>query len=112
MSLILLSKMGVLSHNPIVDSNLEEYEKLNSVNNRGIMLCMREVTRVMVKQELRSIKSRSGERILGRGSIVNLGSSNSYITFSGFMPYTASKHAMVGLSKTAGKYQTYAVERR
>ena len=68
------------------------------------MLCMREVTRVMIKQEVKSIKSRNGTRILGRGSIVNVGSSNAYITFSGFMSYTASKHAMVGLSKTAGRY--------
>ena len=69
-----------------------------------MMLCIREVTKVMAKQEPGSVQSRSGMRNLGRGSIVNLGSSNSYISFPGFLPYTASKHAVIGLTKTAGKW--------
>ena len=67
------------------------------------MLCMRAVSRAMAAQEPLSYESRRyGKRSLGRGSIVNLGSANSHIAAPGMMPYTASKHAVMGITKTAG----------
>lgn len=67
------------------------------------MLCVSSVSKVMAAQEPRSFESRhGGTRSLGRGSIVNLGSVNSYVGVPGMMPYTASKHAVIGITKTAG----------
>ena len=67
------------------------------------MLCTRAVSEAMSKQEPLTFKTRSGMRDLGRGSIVNLGSANSYIGVPGKMPYTAAKHAIIGITKTAGR---------
>lgn len=67
------------------------------------MLCVRAVAKVMAAQEERSYQSRRfGERSLGRGSIVNLGSANSHVGAPGMMSYVASKHAIIGITKTAG----------
>ena len=72
-------------------------------NVRGTMLCVRAVSKVMAAQEPLSYESRRyGTRSLGRGSIVNLGSVNSYVAAPGMMPYTASKYAIIGITKTAG----------
>ena len=67
-----------------------------------MMLCIREEPKAMAKQEPTMIEGHGGQRSLGRGSIINIGSSNSYIGLSGSMPYTTSKHAMMGITKTAG----------
>ncbi|KAI1498149.1 hypothetical protein F5X99DRAFT_394395 [Biscogniauxia marginata] len=66
------------------------------------MLCVRAVAKVMSGQEpLTYTSSRHGTRSLGRGSIMNLGSINSYIAAPGMAPYIASKHAVVGITKSA-----------
>ena len=66
------------------------------------MLCVRAVSKVMVSQEPLTFEGRHGMRELGRGSIVNVGSVNSYCAAPEMMPYTVSKHAIMGLKKTAG----------
>ncbi|KAI0191939.1 NAD(P)-binding protein [Astrocystis sublimbata] len=78
------------------------FSKIMDINVRGTMLCNREVARAMSKQEpLTYVSSRHGSRTLGRGSIVNLASVNSFIAVPGMMPYTTSKHAVVGVTKSA-----------
>lgn len=67
------------------------------------MLCMREVTKVMMKQEPLTIRTRNGERGVGRGSIINLGSGHSYVALPGKLAYITSKFAVLGMTKTAGK---------
>lgn len=79
------------------------FSRILDTNVRGTMLCVRAVSKAMAAQEPLSYESRrSGTRSLGRGSIVNLGSVNSYVAAPGMMPYTASKHAIIGITKTAG----------
>ena len=70
------------------------------------MLCIRAVSKAMSRQDPLTYESRSGIRSLGRGSIVNLGSANSYIGVPGKLPYTAAKHAIIGITKSAGEYIT------
>lgn len=64
---------------------------------------MRAVSKVMATQESLTYESRHGQRNLGRGSIVNLGSLSSFAGAAGMMAYTASKHAVLGMTKVAGK---------
>ena len=79
------------------------FSRTLDVNIRGTMLCMRAVSKAMAAQEPLTYESRRyGTRSLGRGSIVNLGSVSSYVAAPGMMPYTASKHATIGITKTAG----------
>ena len=73
------------------------------INVNGSMLCMRAVSRVMSEQKPKTYESRRwGSRTLARGSIVNLGSISSYIAVPNAMPYIASKHAVIGITKSAG----------
>ena len=54
-------------------------------------------------QEPLNYKGRHGRRSLGRGSIINITSVMSLIGAAGKLPYAASKHAVMGMTKTAGK---------
>ena len=66
------------------------------------MLCVRAVSKIMERQEPLKYEGRNSIRDLGRGSIVNLGSVSSYGAAPGMMPYTVSKHAVIGITKQAG----------
>lgn len=74
-----------------------------NVNAKGVLTCTRAVSKAMLAQDSRHAKTRSGTRDVGRGSIVNLGSANSYAAIPGKVAYVASKHAMMGITKTAGE---------
>lgn len=68
------------------------------------MLCVRAVSKAMSTQEPAQHQGRHGERSLGRGSIINIGSATSYVAGPNMMAYVASKHAVIGITKTAGKH--------
>lgn len=96
--------MGGDTQNFVQQSSIEEFDKIMSINARGTLLCVRAVSAAMAKQELLpSVTGRHGTRSVGRGSIVNLGSASSYVASPGTNPYTMSKHAIIGLTKAAGK---------
>ena len=85
------------------DIKIDSFSRTTDTNILGTMLCVQAVSKTMAKQQPLSYESRrSGTRTLGRGSIVNLGSVTSYIAPQGMMPYTVSKHAIAGITKTAG----------
>lgn len=67
------------------------------------MLCVRAITKAMALQEPLTYQGRYGQRSLGRGSIINIASVMSSIGARGKLPYAASKHAIMGITKTAGK---------
>ena len=64
-----------------------DFDQLMAVNVKGTWLCLREEARVMVAQ--------------GQGSIVNVSSIGGLRGSSGMGAYQASKHAVIGLTKTA-----------
>lgn len=93
----LFSQLGASSLLPTSDLDIENFDALLKVNTRGVMLCVRAVSKVMISQLPRSYKGRHGrERTLGRGCIVNIGSPH-------MMAYVASKHALLGITKVACK---------
>ncbi|KAH9893883.1 NAD(P)-binding protein [Xylariomycetidae sp. FL2044] len=94
--------VGSIGTAKIIDTSDEVFSDTMDANVKGTMLCVREVAKVMAKQEpLTHTSRRHGTRSLGRGSIVNLGSLNSYIAMPGMSSYIMSKHAVVGLTKSA-----------
>ncbi|KAL9012830.1 MAG: hypothetical protein Q9173_002422 [Seirophora scorigena] len=93
--------MGNVSGAMTPNVKVDVFSKTIETNGRGTMLCVRAVSKAMAGQEPLTHQGRRGSRDLGRGSIVNLGSVNSYCAAPGMMPYTASKHAVVGITKTA-----------
>ncbi|KAL8786816.1 MAG: hypothetical protein Q9213_002553 [Squamulea squamosa] len=89
------------SHTQISDSTIEDFDKVMNVNAKGVLTCTRAVSKAMLAQDVRYAKSRKGTRDVGKGCIVNLGSANSYAAIPGKVAYVASKHAMMGITKTA-----------
>lgn len=80
---------------PLHELPVDDYERMMAVNSRSIFLSM--------KYELTAILASSvpagRERL--RGSIVNIASTNSFIPQNHQAAYTASKHAVLGLTRSA-----------
>ena len=71
----------------IPESKEEDWDRTINVNLKGVWLCMKNQIPIMVKQ--------------GGGAIVNCASIAGLVGFPGLAPYVASKHAVVGMTKTA-----------
>ena len=65
----------------------EDWDRLMSINLKGVWLCMKYEIIQMLKQ--------------GKGAIVNTSSAGGLIGTPGLPAYTASKHGVMGLTKTA-----------
>jgi len=72
---------------PTADSACEDWERVINTNLRGVWLCM--------KHELRQMKAQ------GSGAIVNNASVGAITGNPGIASYIASKHGVVGLTRTA-----------
>ncbi len=73
---------------PLADVDDELFDRVMAINVRSVFLCM--------KHELRAMLAAGGG-----GAIVNIGSTNSYRPQPHQAAYTASKHAVIGLTKAA-----------
>ena len=74
---------------PLADLDDELFDRVQSINVRSVYLCM--------KHEIRAMLAAGG----GGGTIVNFASTNSFRPQPNQSAYTASKHAVVGLTKSA-----------
>jgi len=74
---------------PLEDLSLEQWKEVVDLNLTGMFLCLRQAFRVMKAQ------SPKGGRIINNGSI------SAYAPRPNSIAYTATKHAVTGLTKTA-----------
>ncbi|TAJ17665.1 MAG: SDR family oxidoreductase [Planctomycetota bacterium] len=72
---------------PLVESTVEDYEHVFGANVRGVFASMKHEIRAMLEH--------------GGGSIVNNASVAGLVGFAGNAIYSASKHAVVGLTRAA-----------
>lgn len=72
---------------PLVDYPDDIFDKVMAINVRGVYLGLKHVLPVMLAQR--------------SGAVVNTASLGAYIGSRGVGPYIASKHAVMGLTKTA-----------
>ncbi|KAI2602117.1 hypothetical protein GGR54DRAFT_625628 [Hypoxylon sp. NC1633] len=93
--------IGVQQPRPVAETCMAEFERFFSVNVKGTMLCVRAVSQAMKEQEYRVSEGRTGPRNAGRGSIINMASANSFVAMPEIVQYTAAKHAVLGITKTA-----------
>ena len=77
----------VLPEKPLHEQSIEDFDNLMAINVRGLFLCMKYEIEQMLTQ--------------GSGVIVNNSSILGLIGFSGSSPYVASKHAVMGLTRSA-----------
>jgi NAD(P)-dependent dehydrogenase (short-subunit alcohol dehydrogenase family) len=72
---------------PLHEQSIEEFDKLMAINVRGLFLCMKYEIQQMLSQ--------------GSGAIVNTSSVGGLVASPGLSPYHASKHAVMGLTRSA-----------
>ncbi|GFY95755.1 NAD(P)-binding Rossmann-fold superfamily protein [Actinidia rufa] len=88
---ILFNNAGVLGnqskHKSILDFDVNEFDRVMSVNVRGVALGMKHAARVMIPR--------------GGGCIISMASVAGIMGGLGPHAYTASKHAIVGLTKNS-----------
>jgi NAD(P)-dependent dehydrogenase (short-subunit alcohol dehydrogenase family) len=72
---------------PLHEQSIEEFDKLMATNVRGLFLCMKYEIQHMLSQ--------------GSGVIINNSSIAGLFGFPGASPYSASKHAVMGLTRSA-----------
>ncbi|NEO84953.1 MAG: SDR family oxidoreductase [Spirulina sp. SIO3F2] len=72
---------------PLAEYSEADWDQVIAVNLKGVWLCLKEEIQIMRQQ--------------GGGAIVNVSSVGGLIGFPGLGPYIATKHALLGLTKTA-----------
>lgn len=72
---------------PIIEQDVNDFDKVLAVNVRGVFLGLKHVMPVMLDNK--------------SGSIINTSSVAGFIGAPGVAPYVTSKHAVIGLTKTA-----------
>ncbi|MEE9608187.1 MAG: glucose 1-dehydrogenase [Myxococcota bacterium] len=83
-----LNNAGILgAGGPLQDIALPDWSRTLAVNLTGVFLCMKHELRVMQGQ--------------GSGAIVNVSSGAGLVATPGLAPYCATKHGILGLTKTA-----------
>lgn len=96
--------VGVQRPAPVDDADLDEMNRFWKVNVMGTLNCIKAVSKVMKIQKVREFTTRGKTRNVGRGVILNLGSCNSFMATPQIVQYSTSKHAVMGMTKNAGKY--------
>jgi NAD(P)-dependent dehydrogenase (short-subunit alcohol dehydrogenase family) len=71
----------------LADQDADDFDKVNAINLRGIWACM--------KHELRQMRAQ------GSGAIVNMASAGGLVGQADLAAYNASKHGVVGLTRSA-----------
>ena len=75
------------AESPLHTTGIKAFDDIMNLNVRSVWLCMRHELQIMLEQ--------------GQGSIVNVGSIAGVRGFPGLSVYTASKHAVIGMTKSA-----------
>jgi NAD(P)-dependent dehydrogenase (short-subunit alcohol dehydrogenase family) len=78
-----------------------DWERILNINLTGTFFVLRAAARIMLNQE--PIRSSINGRPLQRGSIVNFSSIQGIAGIALSTAYTASKHAIIGLTRTASE---------
>ena len=83
---ILVNNSGIVAGGEIGDIPIDRWDEVMAVNVRGVFLCTRAAFRIMKAQ--------------GGGRIINIGSISSDRPREDSAPYTTSKHAVTGLTRS------------
>ena len=87
---VLVNSAGVREIVPVLELSLEEWNRVMGVNITGTFLCSQAFARAVIAQ---------GGKKGGKAAIVNLASTLGVVAAPNRAAYTASKHAVVGLTK-------------
>lgn len=85
---ILVNNAGISHVGNILETSLEDWERVLRVNARGVFLCARDAVRVMLAQEPKG------------GVIINISSAAALIGIDRRLPYSASKGAVLAMTRS------------
>ena len=83
---ILINNSGVMEGGSLENLSLKTWNNVINVNLTGVFLCSREAFKIMKSQ--------------GNGRIINIGSISAQMPRINSLPYSTSKHGIVGLTKS------------
>jgi NAD(P)-dependent dehydrogenase (short-subunit alcohol dehydrogenase family) len=89
---------------PVAEASFPDFKRVLEVNVNGTFLVTRLVSAAMKTQDLKQVNASCPERGTTRGAIVNLASMTAYIVVPNAVQYIASKHAVMGITKSAGMW--------
>jgi 3alpha(or 20beta)-hydroxysteroid dehydrogenase len=84
---VLVNNAGIYRVKPLLETSTDEYLRIVRINQVGCFIGMRVCAEAM--------------RAAGGGSIVNIASTAGLEGIAGAVPYAASKHAVVGMTRSA-----------
>jgi len=87
---VLVNNVGLNTRGNIENTTVELWDRMFATNVRSAFICMQQAVRHM--------------KTHGRGTIVNIGSVNAYIGEPKLMAYSASKGALMTLTKNTASY--------
>jgi NAD(P)-dependent dehydrogenase (short-subunit alcohol dehydrogenase family) len=87
---VLVNNVGWSARGNIEDTTVEEWDEVFAVNVRSAFICTQQAVKYMKEKR--------------RGSIINIGSVNAYIGEPKLMAYSASKGALMTLTKNLASY--------
>ena len=87
---VLVNNVGLSTRGNIEDTTVELWDRLFATNVRSAFICMQQAVKHMKTQ--------------GQGSIINIGSVNAYIGEPKLMAYSATKGALMTLTKNNASY--------
>ncbi|OPB46334.1 hypothetical protein A0O28_0064550 [Trichoderma guizhouense] len=93
--------IGVQLARDISEADFDEFGRFLRTHVEGTFLLLRSVSAAMKLQELKPVDPANPGRGGTRGSIVTLGSGNSFAAAPHLVQYTAAKHAVLGVTKNA-----------
>ncbi|PVH96913.1 NAD(P)-binding protein, partial [Periconia macrospinosa] len=92
--------VDVAEYVSVTETSEADYDRVMDINAKGAFLVSRAVAKLMKEQEPKTVTlPRHGTRDLGRGSIVNVASAASHGVVPAKLPYCASKHALLGITR-------------
>ncbi|KAH6872089.1 hypothetical protein B0T10DRAFT_541388 [Thelonectria olida] len=79
-----------------------DFDRVMNINARAVALCMQAEARVMLKEPRKLTGTMWKDERRGQvGSIVNFASVCGFVSMPSVMPYVASKHAVMGMTRSA-----------
>ncbi|KAH8819263.1 hypothetical protein F5884DRAFT_743680 [Xylogone sp. PMI_703] len=78
-----------------------DYDRVLNINTRAVLLCMQEEIKAMGRQEPKTTPGVQNQSRAQRGSIINISSTTGLAPVQNIMPYNVSKHAVIGMTKSA-----------
>lgn len=97
---VLVNNAGISTRSNIEDTTLALWDRLFAINVRGPFVLMQQAVKYMKEQ---FAAEPDAQKKYG-GSIINIGSVNAYIGEAKLMAYSASKAALMNLTKNTANY--------